>query len=76
LVGQTLGITMNHPTNYNPTTKLLYLIVVCLQPPQPVANNPDLQVAQRTDHLICTIIFLGQYKTCTFVVRLFATIPT
>jgi hypothetical protein len=31
-------------------------------PPQPVANNPDLQAAQHTDHLICTIIFLGQYR--------------
>jgi hypothetical protein len=30
----------------------------------------------RPDHLICAIIFHGQYKTCTFVVRLFPTIPT
>jgi hypothetical protein len=24
--------------------------MVCLQPPQPVTNNPDLQAAQCTDH--------------------------
>jgi hypothetical protein len=30
--------------------------------PKPLCNNPDLQVAQHTDHLICTFIFLGQCR--------------